>query len=100
MKIFENLFKVEDFSTLIEDFLKIEKSSTFTKICENLWKFLKIRYKLKIFQILIKPEDYSNFGQNPRYLKIWSKLEMKIFENLAQIKDFSNFGKNWRFCKF
>ena len=29
------LFKIEDFSTLIEDFLKIEKSSTFTKICAN-----------------------------------------------------------------
>ena len=26
-------------------------------------------------------------------------VEMKIFVNLAKIEDFSNFGKNWRFLK-
>ena len=100
MKIFENLFKVEDFSTLIEDFLKIEKSSTFTKICENFWKFginwrfFKFWSNLKIIQILVKIQDIWKFGQNWkwRFLKIWPKL--KIFQILVKIEDFANFKKS------
>ena len=62
--------------------------------------------KLKIFENLLKNEDFWKFGQiwrffkfgkNWRFFKIWEKL--KIFENLVKIQDFSNFGKNWRFLK-
>ena len=52
---------------------------------------LKIRSKLKIFEILIKLEDYSSFSQNWRYLRIWSKL--KIFQILVKIEDFWKLNK-------
>ena len=61
---------------------------------------------MKIFENLVKIEDFSNFSKNWRFLKNLSKLKIfenllkiKIFENLAKIEDFSNFGKNWRFLK-
>ena len=46
---------------------------------------------MKIFEILIKLEDYSNFSQNWRYLRIWSKL--KIFQILVKIEDFWKLNK-------
>ena len=48
--------------------------------------------KLKIFQILVKIEDFSNFGKNWRFLKIWPKL--KIFQILLEIEDFLKFWSN------
>ena len=55
------------------------------------WRFLKIWKKLKAFEILIKLEDYSSFSQNWRYLRIWSKL--KIFQISIKIEDFWKLDK-------
>ena len=46
---------------------------------------------MKIFENLVKIEDYSNFSQNLRYLRIWSKL--KIFQILAKIEGFWKLNK-------
>ena len=80
MKNFENLTKIEDFSNFVRN-----------------WRFLKFWSNLIIIiQILDKIEDIWTFHKN---LKIFQILELKIFENLVKIEDFSNFGQNWRFLK-
>ena len=80
LKIFENLTKIEDFSNFVRN-----------------WRFLKFWSNLIIIiQILDKIEEIWTFHKN---LKIFQILELKIFENLVKIEDFSNFGQNWRFLK-
>ena len=80
MRNFENLTKIEDFSNFVRN-----------------WRFLKFWSNLIfIIQILDKIEEIWTFHKT---LKIFQNLELKIFENLVKIEDFSNFGQNWRFLK-
>ena len=99
MKIFENLVKVEDFWKILPKlkiFQILTKIEDFSNFVRN-WRFLKFWSNLIIIiQILDKIEEIWTFHKN---LKIFQILELKIFENLVKIEDFSNFGQNWRFLK-
>ena len=48
---------------------------------------------MKIFENLVKVEDFWKILQNWRFFKFWPKL--KIFQILLEIEDFWNFDQTW-----